>query len=183
MRYKMIMMLLGMMVAGTASAERYEEEFARNRLLGDETLQRKGVSTLVVGYIFKVYTAALYQLPDAGPADVLGDQPRFLEILYLRSITKDAFLKAAEDMLAQQHRPEEIEAIRPGISAINALYQDVNKGDRYALSYVSGVGTELFFNGQSRGIIPGAAFARLYFSIWLGENHPYQRFRDRLVGL
>ena len=31
--------------------------------------------------------------------------------------------------------------------------------------------------------VEGAEFARIYFSIWLGENNPYKEFRDRLVGL
>jgi hypothetical protein len=66
---------------------------------------------------------------------------------------------------------------------INTFYEDVRKGDRYSLTYIPGRGTELKFNGETRGVVPGADFANIYFSIWLGQNHPYQKFRDRLVGI
>lgn len=166
----------------SSQAERADSKFPASYKAGESELQLKGVSKLVVGYIFNVYVAALYQLPGSGPADVLADQPRHLEIEYLRDLSRDSFLQAAEDMLAKQYSRENIESIREGINQINALYQDVKKGDRYALTYVPGVGTELYFNGASKGIIPGAEFARIYFAIWLGEKHPYQSFRDKLVG-
>jgi len=150
---------------------------------GEMTLQQKGISKLTVGYIFDVYVAAFYQPPGSGPADALADQPRHLEIHYLRAISREDFIDAAEDMLSRQHPPSEIAAIRDGIERINAWYEDVGKGDRYALTYVPGIGTELKRNGVSKGIVEGDTFARIYFSIWLGENNPYRAFRDRLVGL
>lgn len=146
------------------------------------TLERRGVSQLTVGFIFKVYHAALYLPPGAGPDDALADAPRHLEIDYLRNISREDFIKAADDMLTAQHSPEVIRSIQSGIDQINPLYTDVKKGDRYALTYQPGIGTTLTFNGQVQGVIEGADFARIYFSIWLGENNPYKEFRDRLVG-
>jgi hypothetical protein len=173
---------LMLVTARPALADRYEALFPATFQAGEVELQRKGISKLVVGYIFNVYVAAFYQPPGSGPAQALADQPRHLEIEYLRDISRDAFIKAAEDMLAKQHSPATIASIRDGINAINKLYQDVRKGDRYALTYLPGNGTELIYNGTSQGVIPGADFARIYFTIWLGEKHPYQSFRDRLVG-
>lgn len=175
--------LVAAVLAVQVHAEPYDRLFPPTFTSGEITLERKGISKLVVGYVFQVYVAALYQEPGAGPADALNDQPRHLEIEYLRDLSKDDFLGAAEDMLAKQHDRATIESIRTGISQINQLYRDVKKGDRYALTYRPGSGTELLFNGQPMGIIPGPEFARIYFTIWLGENHPYQKFRDRLVGI
>jgi hypothetical protein len=53
--------------------------------------------------------------------------------------------------------------LRPRLEQINALYAGVEPGDRYALTYVSGLGTEVARNGQSKGVIPGADFAVLIF--------------------
>ena len=157
--------------------------FPATMTVGDVTLERKGVSQLTVGYIFKVYEAAFYQPAEAGPGDALADIPRHLEIDYLRAISREDFIKAADDMLSEQHDPEVIRSIQAGIDQINLLYQDVRKGDRYALTYIPGVGTTLAFNSEVKGVIQGSEFARIYFSIWLGENNPYKSFRDRLVGL
>ena len=54
-------------------------------------------------------------------------------------------------------------------------------GDRYALSYVPGQGTELTLNGRRLVLVEGADFARVYFAIWLGERPLDDGMRDRLL--
>ena len=61
-------------------------------------------------------------------------------------------------------------ALRPRIDRLNALYRDVNEGDRYALTYLPGSGTELSYNGRPLGRVEGADFAAALFSIWLGDS-------------
>jgi hypothetical protein len=46
----------------------------------------------------------------------------------------------------------------------------VKPGDRYALTYVPGVGTELALNGTTLGTVEGADFAAAVFAIWLGPQ-------------
>ena len=65
----------------------------------------------------------------------------------------------------------------------NSLYVDVQPGDRYALTYIPGIGTELALNGQPMGVIEGADFAAAIFSLWLGENPYDKRFKSALLGL
>jgi len=166
-----------------ARADQYEDLFAEEVTVRGVELTRKGVSPLTIGYIFKVHVAAFYQLKESGPADVLADQPRQIVIEYLRDIPSEDYISAGEDMMARHHSKEEIEAIREGINQINTLYQDVKKGDRYSITYVPGTGTTLQFNDEVKGTIPGAEFARVYFSIWLGDKTPYKDFRNKLVGL
>ena len=76
-----------------------------------------------------------------------------------------------------------IERLRPRIDYHNNLYVDVKPGDRYALTYIPGLGTELALNGRPVGIIEGADFAAALFSLWLGK-YPYdERFKKALLGL
>ena len=72
------------------------------------------------------------------------------------------------------------DVIQSRIDAINALYEDVGPGDRYALTYLPGRGTELSRNGVSKGIIEGADFAAAYFKIWLGRKVARPELRDAL---
>ncbi|HMP90451.1 MAG TPA: chalcone isomerase family protein [Kiritimatiellia bacterium] len=164
-------------------ADRYARMFPENVDINGAELVRNGVSKLTVRLVFDVYVAAFYQEPGRGPNDVTGDYPKHLEIEYLRSISSRAFIDAGNDMLIAQHDKQTIASIQSRIDTINQWYQDVKKGDRYSLTYIPGIGTELKFNGESKGIIPGEDFARIYLTIWLGENNPYKSFRDRLVGI
>ena len=104
-----------------------------------------------------------------------------LELSYFWRIDGKDIGKAGDRILAQNVAPETLVQLRPRLDRINALYDSVEPGDRYALTYVPGLGTELALNGQSKGVIPGADFAAAYFRIWLGERPIDTALRDRLL--
>jgi hypothetical protein len=62
------------------------------------------------------------------------------------------------------------------------LYEDVQPGDRYSLTYIPGRGTELALNGVPKGIIRGAEFAEAVFSIWLGPEPINSSFKKQIIG-
>ena len=74
-----------------------------------------------------------------------------------------------------------LSSLRPHIDRLHTLYQDVKPGDRYSLTYVPGVGTELALNGESKGTIEGADFASAYFAIWLGPKPINPSLRSQLL--
>ena len=140
-----------------------------------------GLGLLRYRVIFKGYVAALY-LGDGVPAeDVLEDTPKRLEIEYFWKIEGRDIAAAADKILKQNLDEQSLAPLRPRIEQIGALFQDVKPGDRYALTYVPGVGTELSLNGESKGVIPGADFAEAYLSIWLGAKPIDRSLRDQLL--
>ncbi|MBK9111219.1 MAG: chalcone isomerase family protein [Nitrospira sp.] len=54
-------------------------------------------------------------------------------------------------------------------------------GDRYGLTYLPGVGTELALNGERKGIVEGADFAAAYFAIWLGPDPINEALKEGLT--
>ena len=91
------------------------------------------------------------------------------------------FGKVGDQILAQNVDAQTFEALRPRLDRINTLYRDVKPGDRYSLTYVPGVGTELALNGSPLGVIDGADFGAAYFRIWLGDHSIDARLRDQLL--
>ena len=61
------------------------------------------------------------------------------------------------------------------------FFRDVKPGDRYSINYLPEKGTELRFNENPLGDVPGADFAAAYFGIWLGDEPISTGFRDRLL--
>jgi hypothetical protein len=57
----------------------------------------------------------------------------------------------------------------------------VEPGDRYSLTYVPGVGTELARNGEPLGVVPGAEFSSALFAIWLGDEALDEPLREQLL--
>jgi len=160
-------------IEGVEFADRYEWSGVQLRL--------NGVGLLRYRIFLKGYVAALYLGEGVGAERALADVPRRLEIEYFWSIPADAFPKATRDGISRNVDPATVGRIGDQIDQLNRLYQDVAPGDRYALTYVPGVGTELALNGESLGVVEGVDFSAALFAIWLGEQPLDESLRDQLL--
>ena len=178
-----IISLIG--VASTVSANTRVSgvPFADAITLDAKQLEMTGGGILRYMRVFKVYAAAFYLESGASTDDVLGDTAKRFEVSYLRSFEGDDFANATYQALAKSIPSDEIERLRPRIDYHNSLYEDVQPGDRYSVTYIPGRGTELARNGKPVGVIEGADFAAALFSIWVGENPIDTKFREQLLGI
>jgi hypothetical protein len=156
---------------------------ADSTIIGDKPVPLRNAALLRYLKFIKAYVAALY-LPEGVKADdVLADLPKRLEISYLVTIKGPDFDKGAAPVLERNQPPAELARLRERLDRINAAYQDVKPGDRYALTYLPGRGTELALNGTPLVVIEGADFAAAYFGIWLGREPIDEKLkRDLLKG-
>jgi hypothetical protein len=83
--------------------------------------------------------------------------------------------------IARNVDAETLQRLREPMQRFSALYDDVEPGDRYALTYIPGVGTELALNGERKGLVEGNDFSSALFSIWLGEHAFDKALRKRLL--
>jgi hypothetical protein len=175
------LLLIASMPGSGAAADIEGVHFADQYQQGDVTLALHCVGLLRYKVLFKGYVAGLYLGAGVLPQEALGDVPKRLELSYFWGIKGADFGKAGDAILAQNLDPDTVARLRPRLDQINALYEDVQPGDRYALTYVPGLGTELALNGRSKGIIPGTDFAAAYFRIWLGDQPIDTALREHLL--
>ena len=135
-----------------------------------------------LGFI-KAYVGALYFEEGSSVEDVLSDKPKRLEVEYFHALKGEDFGISTNKVIAKNTDALTLEKIRPQIDYHNSLYEDVQPGDRYSLTYIPGRGTELALNGKTKGIIKGADFASALFSMWLGEFPMNEPFKKQLLGL
>lgn len=149
---------------------------------GGITLPLRGTGLLKYLLFIEAYVAAFY-LPEEVPTqEALGDHPKRLEIQYFHEIKAKDFASSTSKLIADNQDPATVIRIQPKIEQINALYDDVKPGDRYALTYIPGKGTELSLNGQPKGIILGREFSAALFSIWLGNKPIDKNLKKQLLG-
>lgn len=134
-----------------------------------------------LGFI-KAYVGALYMLEDIPSENVLSDTPKRLEIEYFHPIKGEDFGSASKKIMVRNVEPEVFEKLKPRLEQLNALYQDVQPGDRYSLDYFPGVGIELSLNGNPLGLITGADFASAVYAMWLGKKPMNKDFKQQLLG-
>jgi hypothetical protein len=175
--------LLALLVATKPASARQIEgvRFASELSARDTSLTLHGVGLLRWRSLLKVYAAALYLAPGADPARALDDVPKRLEIAYFFAFEPSDFVRATNETLPRNTSAEEIAQIRPALEQLNALYRPIEPGDRYALTYVPGVGTELSLNGDALGVVPGADLARAIFGIWLGASPKDASLKEQLL--
>ncbi|THJ23815.1 MAG: hypothetical protein CAF44_001660 [Nitrospira sp. CG24D] len=181
-------MLMGWVVAAlmtwasAAGAAEFEGiAFADTYQSGSTTMRLHGVGLARFLRTIKVYVAALYVIAGTTGDHILDDVPKRLELSYFRSLDGTDIARAAEKNLADNVAVATIAALRPRIDRMHRAYENVRPNDRYALTYLPGVGTELALNGQSKVVIEGADFAAAYFSIWLGPDPINQILKEGLL--
>lgn len=175
-------LLSAMLVAISGTSTARAERFAPSVAVGGVEFELRGEGLLRFKRILPVYDAALY-LPPGTRAPFEADTPMRLEVVYRVGTEAIRFARAGQEVLARNFPAEQLATIETRLARINALYPDPRRGDRCSITYIPGVGTELRFNGEQLGIIEGAEFARMYFSIWLGEDPASPRLRrDLLAG-
>jgi hypothetical protein len=130
----------------------------------------------------KLYDGALYLDSENSGTDVLDDVAKRLELQYKVGISADQFRESGDAILKRNVDEATWRAIQDRLAVLNAAYRDVQKGDRYALTYTPEKGTTLSLNGEPLVTVEGEDFARAYFSIWLGEDAAKKSFRDDLLG-
>jgi len=165
----------GAEIEGVHFENTYETQGIRMKIQGTGLLR-------YLGFI-KAYVGALYLEEGSLVTDVLSDKPKRLEVEYFHVLKGEDFGVSTNKVIAKNTDAQTLEKIRPQIDYHNSLYEDVQPGDRYALTYIPGRGTELTLNGKTKGIIKGADFASALFSMWLGEFPMNEPFKKQLMGL
>jgi Chalcone isomerase-like len=175
-------LLAGAVPATAVQGEIEGVRFAERARAGGQVLELRSLGVLRWRALFKAYVAALYVEPGHAPSVWRSDVPKRLEIEYFWPIAAPDFGTAAERILADSLPAGELDGLRQRLARFHAAYEDVEPGDRYALTYVPGLGTELAKNGEPRVRVPGSDFAAAYFSIFLGPEPVDGSLRDQLLG-
>jgi hypothetical protein len=167
----------------SAATEITDIKFEERVKAPESDLELRGVGILrYLGFI-KAYAGAFYLEEGVSIDEALGDKAKRIEVEYFRSLKGDDFGPATVKMMEKNVDKETLERIRAQISYHNSLYEDVQPGDRYALTYIPGKGTELALNGKPKGVIEGAEFAAALFSIWIGKKPIDESFKRQIMGL
>jgi hypothetical protein len=168
--------------SGTYAQEIEGISFREKIIVDNKTLTLRGVGLLRY-WGFKAYVGAFYLEEGAKIEDALADNAKRIEIEYLRPIDGEDFGPATNKVLSRNVDSKTFQRLRPRIDYHNSLYEDVQPGDRYSLTYIPGIGTELALNDKPKGIIEGADFGSAVHSMWLGPRPMSESFKKQILGL
>ena len=134
----------------------------------------------------KVYVGALYVTEKANtPAGLLdAATPRRMSMRMLRDIDSDTLYGALRDGLKDNHSEAELAALKGPIDQFAEIMKKIGNarnGDTVAIDFTTdGVGVS--FNGEARGKVASASFARALLKVWLGDNPVDASLKKALLG-
>jgi chalcone isomerase-like protein len=183
-KWMIVLLVISLSLSGMSAggAEIEGVSFKDSMTIDGTILQIRGAGLFRFLRIVKAYVGALYMLEGTPSERVLTDTPKRLEIEYFHAIKGEDFGLASNKVMAQNVDPEAFESLKPRLEKLNALYRDVQPGDRYSLTYFPGKGTELALNEDPLGVIEGAEFASALYAMWLGEKPMNKSFKQQLLG-
>ena len=73
-------------------------------------------------------------------------------------------------------------SLKERLETLNRAMPELREGDLLAFSSIPERGTVVEVNGKTAATIPGADFAKVLFSIWLGPSPPNTALREGLLG-
>lgn len=158
------MLLPGLVVAAApnqaATAQTHERSAAFQwQPLGQATAQWLGWIDL--------YQAKLWVGPKVGAHNLLADHTAVkLQLCYLRALTPDDFIQAAQSGLPDDLAPSQQSAV----SRLHAHYQSVEPGDCYRLVYRPDSGLKLQYNQNTVLTDTTPGFKATYLGLWLGPH-------------
>ena len=179
--------MTGLMLAANSSHAGVKEiadiDFNKSYQTAENELQLKGVGLLRYLGLIKAYAGALYLAEGVSVDEALSDKAKRIEVEYMMAFKGEDFGPATVKMMKKNVSQETLERIRDQIKFHNSLYENVEPGDRYSLTYIPGRGTELALNGEPKGIVEGSEFAAALFSIWIGKKPIDKSFKKQILGL
>jgi hypothetical protein len=126
-----------------------------------------------------IYDARLWSVDP-----VVGDgagQPLALELIYARTLVGEQIASRSLKEMGRIGAISDEQAAR-WLKAMTQLFPDVSGGDRLTGVQHPGRAARFFLNGQLRGEVADAEFARLFFGIWLSPSTSEPRLRAALLG-
>ncbi len=191
--------VLLVVVTGSYGVEIGGVELAETMKLGNEELVLNGYG-LRKKFMFKVYAAGLYLLAKQtdNKAVQVANDPQVLVMKYRRGIPiqkiRGVFYESFAASAAEPERDVYDETGKYGnvtketIKFMGWLCQkDTEKNDEWVFKYTPGKGTDVYINRGGvedlKGTIPGLAFKKILFGIWLMDDAPVgSSLTEQLMG-
>lgn len=168
---------------GSGTTTAHGVRFSRRIGLPNADLTLRLCSSGLMRYklLAKGFVAALYLESCELQPEALSDVAKRLELSYFWKIPGSLFGPAGRSALQRGLSRAELGALGDRLDRIERAYRSIEPGDRYALTYLPGHGTQLSLNTRHLELIEGSDFARAYFGIWLGKHAIDKPLRRRLL--
>ena len=174
-----------MAVPGLHAAEVAGVKVADSVKVGNNELVLNGAGLRSKLFI-KVYVGALYVGQKAATPAAIYDSatPRRMVLRLLRDLDADSLHSALDEGLRNNHTPAELSDMKAQADQLGGIMKamgKVHEGDTVSIDF-SAEGVVVSQNGEVRGKVAGANFAKALLKVWLGDKPADASLKKALLG-
>ncbi len=150
--------------------------------VGGATIPLNGLGLRKAFVFAKVYVAGLYLQTKTTNANSATDtdETKRIAMHFVRPISHEQMNEGMRNGFAIT-APHSLTKEKAELETF--FNKPLEEGDICNIDYVPGTGTTVAINGKKEGTIPGAAFMRALWGIWLGSDPPGgTALRDGMLG-
>lgn len=123
-------------------------------------------------YLFKIYVGALYTAQATTQAGQILDAntPRVMRMQFLRALRADQMATGWKEGFAANQSAAAMQALGARLAQFSQMMRDVKVNDVLQINLRPNGDTQVLFNDQPGGSVPGADFQRALLAVWLGQS-------------
>jgi hypothetical protein len=136
-------------------------------------------------YFLDLYVAGLYLTePNSESKTIIdADAPMAIRIaITSKLVSQEKFLDSLQEGF-QKSTGGKLEPIRAEIKKFRQCFaEEIARGNVFDLVYLPSHGLMVYKDGKQKGIVPGLAFKRALFGIWLSDRPADANLKQALLG-
>ncbi len=177
----LIVLFIGLTAFSSHAAEISSIKF--NEIYEDNGIRMKLQGTGLKSVLFIRAFVAGYYSGTSDLTDPVGEFPKRIEVEYFVKIPAKKLNRFTIDQMKLNISESEFKNLDDQIKLMGQYFVDLKPGDRFALTYIPGTGTQFSHNGNLTGIIEGSEFAKALFSVWIGKKPFDINLKNQVLGL
>lgn len=151
---------------------------------GDTSLVLNGAG-IRTKFFMDMYVGGLYlkQKSSNSAAIVNGDEPMATRLHIISGmITSERMEEAVREGFEKSTNGNTAPIQQEIENFINIFKEKINVNDIFEFFYVPGKGLEVYKNGAPARVVPGIAFKKALFGIWIGDNPAQSSLKEAMLG-
>jgi hypothetical protein len=160
-----------------------QAELGTQLKIADQVLQLNGAGTRTKTFV-QIYESGLYLLNPSKNAQAILEADELMAIrIRITSgfVSRASLVASLQEGLVQSTGGKTSEIAKETEQFIQTLRDEVNKNDVYDFVHVQGKGLYIVKNGTVLGVVPGMAFKKALFGIWLSDSPVDKELRQAML--
>ena len=156
-----------------------------NMEVGGSNLMLNGAGIRKKALVLKLYSGGLY-LPsksDNASSIINADENQAIKLIITSSFVSSEALTEAVDEGFDASMDGDTSSLDSEIKKFLTFFSDeIVEDDEFDITYQTGRGVVCYKNGKETGSIPGMAFKKALFGIWLGDDPADKKLKKGMLG-